>query len=97
MPLESEADRLGFVEIDAVTGVIGNKSIRGIFDNDYVPIGDEYVVESSSPRFVCRTSDVPAAVENGKTLITIGNVQYVIVESMSDGTGMTELRLRDGE
>lgn len=68
-------------------------SVTGILDNDYeaVDAGGSVSFAVTRPRFVCRSSDIPAAAD-GDTL-TIGGVAYTIRVVMPDGTGMTELML----
>ena len=96
MAAESDSDRAAFLDTDdfgeAVT--IGGQSVEGIFDDEYLgsDIG-EAIVSSSEPRFVCRTSDLPAITYDSTTLVR-GATTYVIVEPQDDGTGMTTLILR---
>lgn len=66
--------------------------ITAIFDNEYeaVDAGGGVPFAMSQPRFYCRTSDVPNAVD-GDTL-TVNSVVYIIRIVMPDGTGVTELQ-----
>ncbi len=71
----------------------GTTSVNGIFDDDYFEdgVGQGPGAESSQPRFLCRSSDVPAVAQNDT--LAIGAVNYVVTSVHPDGTGMTLLIL----
>ena len=94
MAVESEADRLAMLRDFGSTAVVGNRTLTGIFDAEYLAIdASGYDIESRTPMLHARTSDLPAIV-NGTTVCRVGGVSYTVVESQPDGTGMTMLRLR---
>lgn len=72
----------------------GTISVRGIFDDPYLDAQlGEYHLDTSAPRFLCKSSEV-GDVARGDT-ITIGATVYDITESpMHDGTGMATIKLR---
>lgn len=69
-------------------------TIKGIYDDDYVAIDGEGMVQvsGSTPVFHCKTSDVSNAYQG--TLV-VNSKTYEIVEVKPDGTGMTMLVLED--
>lgn len=72
-------------------------SIPVIFDNLYSdPQGVGIVgVETSAPMATCKTSDVAGVVRGDTLALTVDGVSvtFKVVEVMSDGTGVTMLRL----
>ena len=63
-------------------------TIKGIYDNEYLEVLD---AKTSTPVFVCATSDV-SAVKNGDKL-TVNSTVYTIRNTQPDGTGVTRLEL----
>lgn len=72
----------------------GPTTINGIFDKEFVAVGDVGDVEmaGTDPVFMCKTSEVPNA--RGGTL-KIDTTTYNIVTDKPDGTGITMLALED--
>lgn len=64
--------------------------ITGIFDADYVAVGD-MAVESSGPALTCRSADV-SGLSLGQS-VTISAQAYTVRSIQPDGTGVTVLRL----
>jgi len=98
MAVESAADRAIFLSINdfgvsaTYTHSAVATTISGIFDNDFVEVdtgGIPFAMQQ--PRFLARTSDVSAAVEDD-TLVISGTT-YKIKVVQHDGTGMTNLVL----
>lgn len=69
-------------------------NIKGIFDKEYVAVGDgaEVAVAATQPMFQTASAGLTAA--RGGTLVVDG-VTYTIVEVKPDGTGTTILILED--
>ena len=69
------------------------KTIKGIFDSEYtdIEIGGSVGFQTSSPRFVCKTSDLVDA-QDADSLIVNGDLYFIRV-IQPDGTGMTEIQL----
>lgn len=109
MPVETDADRLAFLDDDEYgvvarwTSAGGSVDLPAIFDADYqlltVPLLDGGA-EGSGPQILLRSSDVPAdaAHEDAITLHpgTAKAATYRVVEIKPDGTGMTTVRLQEG-
>ena len=98
MGVESDSDLSDFFVIDdfAITAkytAIGKtaKTIKGIFDNPQVSINasDMLDVTIPSPKFVCRTVDVPNAAE-GDAMV-INSTSYYVRVVLNDGTGVSTL------
>lgn len=99
MPVESDADRASFLDVDEF-GVAATYTpnggdpvtVNGIFDNEYEEVGfGDVGLESSSPAFTCRESDV-TGVAQGDALV-INSVNYLIRNPQPDATGMVVLIL----
>lgn len=69
-------------------------TIKGIFDKEYVAVGDgaEVAVAATQPIFQTATSGISNA--RGGSLVVAG-ITYTIVEVKPDGTGTTMLVLED--
>lgn len=106
MGVESAADRSIFLSASdfGMTGTlvpVGGAAapITGIFDNEYLLIGesgDTAGLSSATPVFLVRAADLPASgVQGGALSLTIDGAarSYLVAEIKPDGTGMTELRL----
>jgi hypothetical protein len=99
MAVESADDRAIFLSVDdfgvsaTFTRGVTVRTISGIFDNDFVEVDAGGVIPFAmqQPRFLARTSDVSAAVEDD-TLVISGTT-YKIKVVQPDGTGMTNLIL----
>lgn len=66
--------------------------IQGIYDENYVDISlGEVPIESSSPAFIARASDVPG-VAHGASLI-ISGATFKVVNVQPDGSGLLLLIL----
>lgn len=93
MAVESDADRLAFLVDFGVSATFGVDTVTGLFDNEYISVftGDVVDVESSSPAFTCRTSDVPS-ISHGYTL-TVNATAYTVHGVQPDGEGFTVLVL----
>ncbi len=98
MTVEFAADRASFLAdfgVDAKFQSIGagSKTIRVIFDNEYVPVdtGASVSFAMQQPKALAVSADVDGVAEGDS--ITIGRDRYIIRVVMADGTGMTELML----
>lgn len=71
----------------------GRKTVKGIFDSEYteIDVGGTIGFQSTSPRFVCKTSDL-CDVRDADSLTIDGDL-YLIRVMQPDGTGMTEIQL----
>lgn len=72
----------------AVTMIVNNKVVNGLFDNDYA---DPLMVESSAPSFLCKSVDVEY-VAHGDIVID-GLKVYTVRNVRNGGNGMTRLML----
>lgn len=105
MAVETAADRLSMVSADdfGVTATYApqpsgsSASIEGIFDREFelVDFDGDTAVASRGPVFMCRSADVEATANGGRTgdYLTVSGTAYTIRIIRPDGTGMTELRL----
>jgi hypothetical protein len=99
MPVETDVERSIFVNTNdfGVTATFTRGStvttISGIFDNDFVEVdtGGGVPFAMQQPRFLAKTSDVSAAVEDDT--LAISGTTYKIKVVQRDGTGMTNLIL----
>lgn len=102
MPVETDADRLQFLDTDAfgveatykpVTGGAAS-TIKGIFDaaSTAIEVGLEVSISSTSPQFHCRTSDLTNGGKQRDTFVIAG-VTYKAKDVQPDGTGMTMVML----
>lgn len=108
MPVETDADRLAFLDDDEFgvvarwTSAGGSVDLPAIFDAEYqlltVPLIDGGA-EGTGPQILCRDADVPAdaAHDDAVTLRpdTAKAKAYSVVEFKPDGTGMTTVRLQE--
>lgn len=93
LPLADDLLTLFNVDEFAVSVTYGGTTIRGIFDNETVPVeGGGFVsVHQEQPRLTCRTLDVSAIAED-QTMV-ISSVTYKIRAWIHDGTGVTSVQL----
>ena len=95
MAVESEADRLEFLDTDEFGSSVkvGGETISGIMLDPYV---EALGAEGAALRLVCRTSDVTTltSVVHGTTLV-IGTTSYTVRSVQPDGEGMTSLVLEE--
>lgn len=97
MPVESEADRLEFLDDDefGVVATFGGEPVPGVFHNEYTgaDYGSTVQIESADPVFTGRSSDLSAAGQGDA--ITISGTVFTIRGIEPDGQGMTRLQLAD--
>lgn len=67
------------------------RDVLVIFDDNYEVVVDG-MVASSGPAVTCNPLDVPAPVKDDA--LSVRGIAYKVVEPMSDGAGLTVLRLR---
>lgn len=93
LPIADDLDAILNVEEFAVSATYQGSTIRGIFDNETVPVdtGGYVQVHQEQPRFTCRTQDLTSLAEDN-TLVVSG-VTYDIKAWVHDGTGVTVLQL----
>lgn len=94
--METDADRLAMIQaVSDVTGIYNGQTISVIFDNDYhnAEIGEGVGISGRQPLVTARTSDLPGVREGSE--IIVGATDYVVAVPRPDGTGMTELALRE--
>lgn len=96
--VETDSDRTLMMMDWGVNGALKRsgklrKTVKGIFDSAYteVDISGTVGFTSTTPRFMCKTSDI-CGVEDADSL-TIDKQEYFIRVVQPDGTGMTELIL----
>lgn len=91
---ESDADRLAMIR--ALGGVVISTSfgtLEGLFEADFVPVGDTALVESFGPKVTVRSSDAKSArIEQGLE-IRLDGTAYVVRGIQPDGAGMITLLL----
>lgn len=91
---ESDADRAAM--IDALGGVGVSTAVGtfdGLFEEDYVGVGDGAPVESYGPRLIARTADVRRCKVANGTALTIEATPYIVRSVQDDRTGMTVMVL----
>jgi hypothetical protein len=95
MALPFATDLLTLFNVDefAVNVTYSGGAVRGIFDNETVPVdaGGFVSVHQEQPRLTCRTSDVPSIAED-QTMV-ISGVTYKVRAWIHDGTGVTVVQL----
>lgn len=86
MPVESDADRLEFMDTsefgEEIT--VDSVSVKGHFFNAYSEIED---IEGLRPACQCRTTDITSAA-NGDTVVR-NSTSYTITNIQPDGEGMS--------
>lgn len=98
MAVETAADRSAFVgdfgesfklgQAHAFTG-----TITGIFDLEYVEIGD--AIQGKHPVLTCVTADITAVEVDGYVTRVSNGKEYKVRVIEADGTGMTQLILNE--
>jgi hypothetical protein len=90
--LETDADRQSYMEAFGVPVTWASGTFTAIFDDAFVGAnpGDAFV-ESSSPRILCRTSDVEGILS--RTAIEVATIPFRVLSNQPDGTGLTVLVL----
>ena len=68
------------------------RTVLGLFDNDYVGVGD-IPVDSSGPAFTLASADVTTYEIAFGTVLTIESADYTVRSLQPDGHGITVLRL----
>lgn len=101
MPIESDADRLAFLDEDEfaveVTVTATSATFSAIFDKPYLAVSGAMVdLDADAPELVCRSSDVTSNSLAEGVALTIQGSSYVVVSVRPDGTGMTRVVLHDG-
>jgi hypothetical protein len=95
MALPFATDLLTLFNVDefAVSVTYSGGTIRGIFDNETVPVdaGGFVSVHQEQPRLTCRTTDVPSIAED-QTMV-ISGLTYRVRAWIHDGTGVTVVQL----
>jgi len=98
MAVETTEDRTLLLADFGITATVtpsgGSASdITVIFDNEYIDVDiGEAGVQSTQPKFLCKTTDVSSLTE-GDTAV-INSTTYYIQTIQQDGTGMSEVFLR---
>lgn len=98
MGVETTEDRTLLLADFGITATVtpsgGSASdITVIFDNEYIDVDiGEAGVQSTQPKFLCKTIDVSSLTE-GDTAV-INSTTYYIQTIQQDGTGMSEVFLR---
>ena len=93
--IESDADRLASIKaLGGLRALIDTGDIWGIFDNAAARTSfDDSVTVTAGPQFECRSSDVSVLKIQKGTTLTIEKMDYRVLRSLPDGTGMTILLL----
>ena len=101
MAVETADDLTIFFSIDDF-GLAGSytlnggatSTINGIYDNEFLEVDPQSGVGivSAEPRFMCRSSDVPATAAPGDALV-VNSINYTVRVIQPDGTGVTTLVL----
>lgn len=98
MPTETDADRLAMIRaVDDTVAIYHGTTISVIFDNNYelAEVGEGFGVSGRQPMLQARTSDLPGIREGSQ--ITVAAADYVVAAHRPDGTGMTEIALRESD
>lgn len=85
-------DLSAFFDTDdfAVSATIGTATVSGILDRQFVTVND---VDGYHPVFMCATADVSAVAKGAACAIS--GVNYIVVSNQPDGTGVTNIVLRE--
>lgn len=91
---ETDADRLAMIR--ALGGVVISTaygSLDGLFDDEFVSVGEMAPVDSSGPTLIVRSSDAKTHALDQGIEISIDGAPYIVRGIQPDGTGMTRLQL----
>jgi hypothetical protein len=88
--IESEADRLMYLQAFGVSVSSDRGDLVGIFDAEYVSPGD---IEDAAPMLECRESDVRRLSLAKGSVLQINSATYRVRRHEPDGTGMSRLIL----
>ena len=91
--LESDTDRLSYLELLGESATIDGSQLRGIFESTFLDAGVDPGIASSEPEFLARTIDLNG-VSQSSVIERENGEKYRVREIEPDGTGMTLLRLR---
>lgn len=94
--LETDADRLAYLEAFGVSVRIRGQELLAIFDNDYLAVqAIDMGVQSSTPYLTCRSADVErVGPRKGDSVDGLAKA-FVVERSEPDGTGMTRIVLAE--
>lgn len=90
MAIESDGDRLAFVEAFGETVQVEGNDISGILDRTFLEVLE---VESYHPVLVVRDIDLSGVTAGASVLA--GGKEYQVVQVQPDGTGITALVMRE--
>ncbi|MCA1381296.1 hypothetical protein [Bradyrhizobium sp. BRP23] len=104
MPIETDADRLAFLDADEFgaegvytpAGGIASELFPGIFDRPTIATAlNDAASLDVRPTFLCRQADLPAAADGdaGDQLAVAGIGTFEVTSIEPDGQGMALLRL----
>lgn len=85
--MESDTDRLVYLQTLGDTATVDGSDVYGIFENDYIEV---LGMESTGPTLMVRAMDVTTATEG--ISVSIGGVAYTVAEVRAGGD-FTFLRL----
>jgi len=93
LPLSDDLTSILVVDEFAVAVTYDGGTIKGIFDNETIPVdnGGFVTVHQEQPQLTCKTSDLPSIGE-GEVMV-ISGVTYVVRAWIHDGTGVTVVQL----
>lgn len=103
MAIETDIERLMFlVQGEFAESATYQKAdttqttILGIFDDEYLEqdAGTGVAFICTEPKFMCRTSDIPAGAAEDD-FITVAGTTYLVKVFREDGTGMTDIMLEE--
>lgn len=103
MPVETDADRLVFVDPDDFGVVVtytpaggGGASFNALFNRPSIDFAvGEVAAVDRDPWLTCRSSDVPAGARGGDVgdTVTVASETWRVVAIKPDGSGMTRIDL----
>lgn len=96
MTLETDDDRLTYLEAFGVPVRIRGQLMQAVFDNDYLGAqAGDLEIESRVPMITCLTSDVERLVIVKDDQVDGLDKPYRVDHHEPDGTGMSRLVLKD--
>lgn len=94
MTLETDADRLGYLEAFGVCIDTDRGRLWAIFDDAYVSDLDDDI-DGTGPRLsACRSCDIERLSIRKDSVITVGDRSYRVDRVEPDGTGMSVVILK---